>query len=214
MHPLDLTVLVVYLAGIVAFGAYFSKSHHTIQDYFVSGKTIPWWAIMGSIVATGVAQSSGGTLAVNRAVGRDGFAFDHLFFRFEGPVALETGSVGMEQVLSEHLRLRGMIEERAVAVDERCDGGRPAEGGCAVVVLDHGGEGAGLQAGVTLLGEGDGVRRAACDRVVAGPDQRRRGLDRAAAVEHSAVRTVHNRRQGAGRPGSPPASPAAGPARS
>ena len=52
MHPLDLGVLVVYLAGIVAFGAYFSKSHHTIQDYFVSGKTIPWWAIMGSIVAT------------------------------------------------------------------------------------------------------------------------------------------------------------------
>jgi solute:Na+ symporter, SSS family len=40
------------MAGIVAFGAYFSKSHHTIQDYFVSGKTIPWWAIMGSIVAT------------------------------------------------------------------------------------------------------------------------------------------------------------------
>jgi SSS family transporter len=52
VHPLDLAVLVVYLAGIVAFGAYFSKSHHTIQDYFVSGKTIPWWAIMGSIVAT------------------------------------------------------------------------------------------------------------------------------------------------------------------
>ena len=52
MHPLDLAVLVVYMAGIVAFGAYFSKSHHTIQDYFVSGKTIPWWAIMGSIVAT------------------------------------------------------------------------------------------------------------------------------------------------------------------
>jgi SSS family transporter len=52
VHPLDLTVLVVYLAGIVLFGAYFSKSHHTIQDYFVSGKRIPWWAIMGSIVAT------------------------------------------------------------------------------------------------------------------------------------------------------------------
>ncbi len=52
MHVLDLAVLVVYMAGIVAFGAYFSKSHHTIRDYFVSGKTIPWWAIMGSIVAT------------------------------------------------------------------------------------------------------------------------------------------------------------------
>jgi SSS family solute:Na+ symporter len=52
VHPLDVAVLVVYLAGIVAFGAYFSRSHHTVQDYFVSGKTIPWWAIMGSIVAT------------------------------------------------------------------------------------------------------------------------------------------------------------------
>lgn len=52
MHPLDVAVLVAYLAGIVVFGAYFSKSHHSIQDYFVSGKTIPWWAIMGSIVAT------------------------------------------------------------------------------------------------------------------------------------------------------------------
>jgi SSS family solute:Na+ symporter len=52
VHPLDAAVLVAYLAGIVVFGAYFSKSHHSIQDYFVSGKTIPWWAIMGSIVAT------------------------------------------------------------------------------------------------------------------------------------------------------------------
>ena len=52
MHPLDLVVLAVYLGGIVLFGAYFSKSHHTLQDYFISGRTIPWWAIMGSIVAT------------------------------------------------------------------------------------------------------------------------------------------------------------------
>jgi SSS family transporter len=52
VHALDFVVLAVYLAGIVAFGAYFSKSHHTIQDYFVSGKRLPWWAIMGSIVAT------------------------------------------------------------------------------------------------------------------------------------------------------------------
>ena len=52
MQPLDLGVLVLYLAGIVFCGAYFSKSHKTIQDYFVSGKDLPWWAIMGSIVAT------------------------------------------------------------------------------------------------------------------------------------------------------------------
>ena len=52
MHPLDLAVLIVYLAAIVAFGAYFSTRQKTIQDYFVSGKNLPWWAIMGSIVAT------------------------------------------------------------------------------------------------------------------------------------------------------------------
>jgi SSS family transporter len=52
VHLVDFLVLAGYLAGIVAFGAYFSKSHQTIQDYFVSGKRLPWWAIMGSIVAT------------------------------------------------------------------------------------------------------------------------------------------------------------------
>jgi SSS family transporter len=52
VHPLDLAVLVGYLAGVVAFGAYFSPAQKSIQDYFISGKNLPWWAIMGSIVAT------------------------------------------------------------------------------------------------------------------------------------------------------------------
>jgi solute:Na+ symporter, SSS family len=52
VHALDLGVLVVYLSAIVLIGARFSKAQHTIQDYFVSGKNLPWWAVMGSIVAT------------------------------------------------------------------------------------------------------------------------------------------------------------------
>lgn len=52
MHLLDFIVLAAYLAAIVAFGAYFSKAQHTTRDYFLSGKTLPWWAIMGSVVAT------------------------------------------------------------------------------------------------------------------------------------------------------------------
>jgi solute:Na+ symporter, SSS family len=52
MRLLDLAVLGLYLAAIVAFGAYFSKSQRTTRDYFLSGKRLPWWAIMGSIVAT------------------------------------------------------------------------------------------------------------------------------------------------------------------
>ena len=52
MSAIDLAVLLAYLGGIIAFGAHFSRSQRTVQDYFVSGKRLPWWAIMGSIVAT------------------------------------------------------------------------------------------------------------------------------------------------------------------
>ncbi|CAN5817463.1 sodium:solute symporter [soil metagenome] len=52
MHPLDFGILVIYLTAVILFGAYFGKSQRTIQDYFVSGKNLPWWAIMGSIVDT------------------------------------------------------------------------------------------------------------------------------------------------------------------
>jgi SSS family transporter len=52
MHLADLIVLALYLAGVVALGAYCARSHQTVQDYFVSGQQLPWWAIMGSIVAT------------------------------------------------------------------------------------------------------------------------------------------------------------------
>jgi len=52
MRPVDLAILLVYLGGIVVFGAHFSRAQRTVQDYFVTGKRLPWWAIMGSIVAT------------------------------------------------------------------------------------------------------------------------------------------------------------------
>lgn len=52
MHLIDLAIIVVYLAGTVAFGAWFSRTQKDVRDYFVSGRSVPWWAIMGSIVAT------------------------------------------------------------------------------------------------------------------------------------------------------------------
>jgi solute:Na+ symporter, SSS family len=51
MPVLDLAVIVVYVTGTVLFGAWVSRAQ-TVKDYFVSGRSIPWWAIMGSIVAT------------------------------------------------------------------------------------------------------------------------------------------------------------------
>jgi Na+/proline symporter len=52
MHLIDLAVIVVYLTGTVLFGAWFSRSQKDVKDYFVGGRSVPWWAIMGSIVAT------------------------------------------------------------------------------------------------------------------------------------------------------------------
>jgi len=52
MHLIDLVIIVAYLAGTVLFGAWFSRSQKDVKDYFVGGRSVPWWAIMGSIVAT------------------------------------------------------------------------------------------------------------------------------------------------------------------
>jgi SSS family transporter len=52
MNLIDLVIIVAYLAGTVIFGAWFSRSQKDVKDYFVGGRSVPWWAIMGSIVAT------------------------------------------------------------------------------------------------------------------------------------------------------------------
>ncbi len=51
MHFLDITVILVYLAGITWFGARFRESQKTLKDYFLGGRNAPWWAIGFSIVS-------------------------------------------------------------------------------------------------------------------------------------------------------------------
>jgi SSS family transporter len=47
----DLAVIVIYLAGITWFGAHFRNSQKSLRDYFLGGRTAPWWAIALSIVS-------------------------------------------------------------------------------------------------------------------------------------------------------------------
>ena len=51
MRIVDLGVIVVYLAGITWFGARFRESQTTLKDYFLGGRSAPWWAIGFSIVS-------------------------------------------------------------------------------------------------------------------------------------------------------------------
>jgi len=48
---LDLGIVIAYLAGVTALGAYFRRQGG-LQDYFLGGGATPWWAISLSIVAT------------------------------------------------------------------------------------------------------------------------------------------------------------------
>jgi SSS family transporter len=51
MRWFDLAVIALYLVGITWFGARFRKSQHSLKDYFLGGKSAPWWAIALSIVS-------------------------------------------------------------------------------------------------------------------------------------------------------------------
>ncbi|MBI4906403.1 MAG: sodium/solute symporter [Acidobacteria bacterium] len=51
MRWLDLGVIVAYLIGITWFGVRFRETQKSLKDYFLGGRTAPWWAIAFSIVS-------------------------------------------------------------------------------------------------------------------------------------------------------------------
>lgn len=87
MRYADLALIVLYLAGITWFGARFRHSQKTLQDYFLGGRTTPWWAIALSIVS---AETS--TLTV---IGTPGISF--------------AGNLGFLQVVFGYLLARIVI---------------------------------------------------------------------------------------------------------
>ena len=52
IHPLDLAIVIAYLLGVTAFGIHFRRGQKDARDYFLGGRTAPWWALAFSIVAT------------------------------------------------------------------------------------------------------------------------------------------------------------------
>lgn len=73
IHPIDTWLVVAYLLGMVALGLWIGRKNRNLADYALGGKDLPWWALLGSIVATetstatflsvpGVAYAEGGNL--------------------------------------------------------------------------------------------------------------------------------------------------------
>jgi len=87
MRYLDLAVILAYLGGVTWFGARFHTRHKSLREYFLGGRTAPWWAICLSIVS---AETS--TLTI---VGTPGLAFN--------------GNLGFLQVVLGYLLARIVI---------------------------------------------------------------------------------------------------------
>ena len=52
LSAIDYLVIGVYLVAITAFGSWFARYQKTTRDYFLTDRSVPWWAICFTIVAT------------------------------------------------------------------------------------------------------------------------------------------------------------------
>jgi SSS family transporter len=52
LSGVDYLVIAAYLVAITAFGSWFGRFQKTTRDYFLTDRSVPWWAICFTIVAT------------------------------------------------------------------------------------------------------------------------------------------------------------------
>jgi Na+/proline symporter len=84
MRALDWLVLIVSLLGIVSYGLYKARGKVTMQSYLLAGKTMRWWVIGLSIMAT---QASAITFIGTTGQGyADGIRFVQFYFGL--PIAM------------------------------------------------------------------------------------------------------------------------------
>ena len=52
IHSVDLAIVLGYLGCVLAFGLWVGRGQNSTVDYFLGGRSLPWWAVLLSIVAT------------------------------------------------------------------------------------------------------------------------------------------------------------------
>jgi len=78
MHPLDWAIVVAYIAWLVADGVKRTKVDRTTESYFLANRSMPWWAVGLSVMAT---QLSAITLVGTTGQGyNDGLRFVQFYY--------------------------------------------------------------------------------------------------------------------------------------
>lgn len=78
---LDIWVIIIYLVAMLALGLGFSKrAGKSLEDYFISGRALPWWIAGTSMVATTFAADT--PLAVTGLVIKDGIAGNWVWWSY------------------------------------------------------------------------------------------------------------------------------------
>ncbi|HEX2445608.1 MAG TPA: sodium:solute symporter [Vicinamibacterales bacterium] len=80
MTWVDYLVIAGYLAAITAFGSWFARFQKTTRDYFLTGRSVPWWGICFTIVATETSTLS--FIGVPAGAYAGNFAFLQLAFGY------------------------------------------------------------------------------------------------------------------------------------
>ena len=52
IHPVDLTIVVIYLLAVIGFGVWVGRGQRDISDYLLGDRNLPWAVVLLSIVAT------------------------------------------------------------------------------------------------------------------------------------------------------------------
>ncbi len=116
MRWVDLGVIVIYLLGVTWFGARFRRGQNSLQDYFLGGRSAPWWAISLSIVS---AETSTLTIVGTPALSFAGdFRFLQIVFGYL-LARLVISAVLLPQYFRGHLFTAYQLMERRFGVNIR-----------------------------------------------------------------------------------------------
>lgn len=87
MTGIDWIIVVVYLAGLIAFSLYLSRDQNDHEDYYLGGRTMAWWAVGLSTMATQLSAIS--FISAPAFVGyRENGGLKWLTYEFAVPLAM------------------------------------------------------------------------------------------------------------------------------